>query len=146
MSGFGCITTILAVPYVFGALFAGWALFLIWLGSSQGTNLSYDDARGRVGLALPTAATQIDYSKHFHQNCDVDFSIDEPGFLDWCEAQNWQITPISEEIYVDPVRPLPDAETTEILVTNGYSAVTNLEESIVYDKDTQRTYYRFSSY
>jgi len=148
---FGCLLAILASPYIFGALFYGWLTFFVWLGDSKGADLSYEEAKGRMGISLPTSASQIDFSKHYHHSCSVDFSIDEQGFLDWCESENWIANPIVEEVVVDPVRPSSDGERPEILITKGYSAITvpidgDFGGTVTYDKESQRAFYRFHSF
>jgi autotransporter-associated beta strand protein len=124
-----------SVPEPRGTVLAWIGLLLLRLGY------------GRVGLMLPVEALQIDFSKHYHQIRNVDFSINEQAFLDWCRAAKWTPTPIEEEARVSPVQ-TPD---TEIVVTDGYQAVTvpidgDFGGTVIYDRKRGRTFYRFHSF
>lgn len=146
---FRIIASIIMFPYLLALI--GW--FWIWvfteLGDSSGYGLTYTDAVAQLGRILPVDATDIDFSKHYHQHLEMDFTIAEESFLDWCRANNWSPTPIDDETTMTPLD--EHGRYVEMTISSGYSV--DIFQSrgdsfagVVYDKNQRRAFYRYHAF
>ena len=143
----GCLSAVLAFPMLYVALLQP----VVFAGKRSGFDLKRTDAVQKgFNIELPATASRIHFRQLFHQICDVDFSMTEIGFLEWCRQQKWTPVPISEQIHVTPLAKDNAIETRNI--ANGYAAVTHpapdgrFDGRVIFDRDQDRAYYRYCSY
>lgn len=142
----GCFAVAISFPVLCAICFH----FMIWLGTSEGFDLTYDDVNGRVNLELPTQATHIDFIQHFHQICTVDFTVDEKEFLRWCRVKGWTLNEIDANTWVVPIGKSAE-DRSPVHVKSGYNVVVvpdggKIHRTVVYDKERQRAFYRFYTF
>jgi hypothetical protein len=147
----GCLASMLLLPLIVMATF----YFVVWLEVSHGESLSLNQAKAsNLTLKLPEAASDIDYYQSYHQIIHVDFVIGEKEFIGWVHSLGMDPQPISDE--GEWVSPLRKTQNNPVHVTHGfYSKRTGSKEhpgnrypleSVVYDKTSNRAYYRHSAY
>lgn len=109
------------------------------------------EAKGRVRLDLPDAASDIRFYQHLrpHQVVVVDFAITEDVFLEWAARQQWKSKPIVGSVAIWPRSACGDRATV-VTVTDGhgYHTIRRGEPdtlSVTYDRGTRRAFYSFRS-
>ena len=143
----GCAVGIIAYPIL---CFLGFP-WVIWLGTSYGSDLTFEQARSRINVALPSQVSDIAFYQHFHQICEVDFTIEEAEFLVWCSANGWSPKPLDSGARHPRLSTSVSTERDNPSILNGYKASVISESGdlsciVLYDKERRRAFYRYSTF
>lgn len=116
--------------------------------------------RSEAPVGLPAGATDVCYARGSRGSVTYEFTIDEQGFRDWVESRHGSLRSQAEKVQILPIEGeytiyryyhlSPDltgpsrATVTEGLYYDWHEGDSGVEA--VFDRSTNRAYYRYHSY